>query len=1002
MQPSRVALALTLAGVPVLLAAKAVEKPQMKLKHKDYSVQMLDYSFPSGLRVVFQEDHSQPMVSITAVNDRGSTSDPAGKEGIAHVIEHLWFRSIHVDDNGKPLPKVWDLLEEMGANLNAFTADDQTVYMTVAPSQNLPALLALEGLRMRDAVRGVTADNLTVEREVVRNELRMRYENDAGAVFGHLLVKLFPKTHPYGRAAFAGIGNNDSLNAITIDDIRKFAEDHYGPELTTIFVVGDIDTTKASQYLQEIGLDLMKKNPKDPNEKIEPVPPKIRVDVAAKPTEPPPPVEPAEVKGKVTISTVKGPVEGPLVALGWSVPGGWRNDQFMMQIAANQVTPAIYSELNTGWQVGSAPVEGIGCGLQAQMEGSAVICTIELASGQDPKKTVEKALDGLYKQWTFTEDPLSQKFQNYIFNYGTRQTMAYTLQSVDLISSLFSDRVTNAAMYGHYTGDLRYYAATFSAINQVRPAQLMEFAKKYITRERAVAVVMEPYEEGDVKEDSSDAQYRGTRREDAVETSMPVETLTPEFIAKTVIPPDVSKIQQVTLSNGMKLIVMPYTNGPLMQARLIFGGGTVSTPNGEATFADAMSRNESYMSVDSLALAGFDGMTMGPLHTEFDFSGSAGNVEDAMYVLHERVEGILPDTNGRIDWIKDRKGAVLDWMDDPAGWASRTQQERLMPNHPISKWYDHADIERMNGWNAKTTEKVYRAILQPENATLLVVGNVGVDEVKASAEKWLGGWQGWHDDVVTDVAIKTAYPPATQPGERQVLVFDKKNSSQTTVSYSCQLTPLTKDTLAASQVLASVLSEGTWLALREQTGASYGAYAYAYDYPGEGGVNPAYLGMQSLVQNDAAGLAVKAFLGLGEDAKAGKMDPKLVAIRKYAQAQEFVLGQQSSAQMADRLSSQLKKGLSFDVFSTYPKTLGNVSVDQMKGLMDRCVGHEVVTLVGPKDMIVSKLTAEKIPHTVFDWEAERVKYAEKHQIKSILKAEEKKKAEEAKKAGEKK
>ena len=58
----------------------------------------------------------------------------------------------------------------------------------------------------------------------------------------------------------------------------------------------------------------------------------------------------------------------------------------------------------------------------------------------------------------------------------------------------------------------------------------------------------------------------------------------------------------------------------------------------------------------------------------------------------------------------------------------------------------------------------------------------------------------------------------------------KKNSSQTQVTYSCQLHPTTKDTIAAREVLAAVLSDDAWLALREQTGASYGAYAYSYDW----------------------------------------------------------------------------------------------------------------------------------------------------------------------------
>jgi len=853
-------------------------------------------------------------------------------------------------------------------------------------------LLRLEGLRMRSAVEGVGADVLQVEREVVRNELRMRYENASGAVFGHLLVKLFPKTHPYGRAAFAGIGNNDSLNAITIEDVRSFVKDNYGPDKTTLFVVGDFDSAKVNDYLSEIGQDLMV-DPKNPMAEITLVQPKARVSGAA--AEPPPPVEPASVKGKVTVSTVKGAVEGPLVALGWSVPAGWRDHDVLMQVAANQMTPAIYSQLNDAWTQG-APIEGLGCFLQGQLEGSAVICIIELNPGQDGRKIADTALDGLYKQWTTSEDELSRKFSNYLFSYGKLQTMAFTLQQVDLISSLFSDRVTQAAMYAHYTGDLRYYDHTFRTISQVKPEEVSKFAQKYLTRERAVAVVMEPYEDGDVKTDSSDAQYRGARREDAAESVIPLSTLTPEFVAKTVITPDKAKIIEKALPNGMKLVVMPYTSGPLVQARMLFGGGTVSTPAGEATFADAMSRNQSYNYVDSLRLAGFDGMQMGPLHTEMSFSGSAGNFNDAMYVLRTRIDELMPDTNMRINWVKDRKGEVLDWMGKPDGWAPRVQMERLLPNHPLSDWYDHAEIDVMSKWGASVSEKAWRAILQPQNATLMVVGNISEAEVDKAVGTYFAGWGGWHPKTATEIRTTTVYPAPTAPPDRTVLVFHKKNSSQTNVTYECQLNPATPELIPSSQVLGSVLSQGAWLALREETGASYGAYAYTFDYPG----GAHFLGMNSLVQNDKAGLAVKAMLGLGEDAKAGKMDPKLVAIRKYAKAQEYVLGQQSTAQMADRLTGVLKKGLGFEWFDRYPKLLGNVSIEKMAPLMERCVGHEVVTLVGPKDVITAKLTEAGVKHEVFDWEAGRVDYARKHNIKSILEAEEKKAKEAAKKKEE--
>jgi hypothetical protein len=122
------------------------EKPSLQLKLDDYSLSTLDYCFSSGLRIMLQQDHSQPIVSITEVIDKGSDADPVGLEGMAHLIEHLWFRSI---EEGQP--KVWDMLDELGAVLNAFTSVDVTTYMTVVPSTALEEVLKLEGRRLMGA-----------------------------------------------------------------------------------------------------------------------------------------------------------------------------------------------------------------------------------------------------------------------------------------------------------------------------------------------------------------------------------------------------------------------------------------------------------------------------------------------------------------------------------------------------------------------------------------------------------------------------------------------------------------------------------------------------------------------------------------------------------------------------------------------------------------------------------------------------------------------------------
>ena len=110
------AASLLVGGVALATQAVADSPPRasMRANPKPLSIEMRDYVFPSGLRIIFSEDHSQPVVSLTMMVDHGSQDDPQGREGIAHLIEHLWFRSVQPGPDGKDAPKIMDFIKQMG------------------------------------------------------------------------------------------------------------------------------------------------------------------------------------------------------------------------------------------------------------------------------------------------------------------------------------------------------------------------------------------------------------------------------------------------------------------------------------------------------------------------------------------------------------------------------------------------------------------------------------------------------------------------------------------------------------------------------------------------------------------------------------------------------------------------------------------------------------------------------------------------------------------------
>ena len=183
-------LALTLGGSALFgstaLAAespKRAAKPPFKIEVPPYSLDSQVFYLRSGLTVMFQADHSHPIVSIMSIVDHGSGDDPKGAEGCAHFAEHTWFRSeqtvrVGYDEVGNPierkLPSIMDTLQDYGTLMNATTRNDWTDYRTVFSAEYLDLFLQLESRRLKTPYVGVTEEHIETEREVIRNEWRRR------------------------------------------------------------------------------------------------------------------------------------------------------------------------------------------------------------------------------------------------------------------------------------------------------------------------------------------------------------------------------------------------------------------------------------------------------------------------------------------------------------------------------------------------------------------------------------------------------------------------------------------------------------------------------------------------------------------------------------------------------------------------------------------------------------------------------------------------------------
>jgi zinc protease len=210
----------------------------------------LDYTMttlPNGLQVVLLEDHSTPIVHAEVWYHVGSKNERPGRTGFAHLFEHMMFKgSKNVEPEGHPS---W--ISSVGGQSNAYTTEDATVFWQTFPAQYLPLVLWLEADRM--ASLRIEEKVFRTEREVVKEERRMRVENQPYGRLNEIIYDQAFTTHPYKHPT---IGSMHDLEAASVDDVRDFFKTYYVPENATLVLVGDFDTKEAvglvTQYLGRV------------------------------------------------------------------------------------------------------------------------------------------------------------------------------------------------------------------------------------------------------------------------------------------------------------------------------------------------------------------------------------------------------------------------------------------------------------------------------------------------------------------------------------------------------------------------------------------------------------------------------------------------------------------------------------------------------------------------------------------------------------------------------
>jgi zinc protease len=228
------ALALTLA-MPALATAAALKVAPPQLEAQQYQL-------ANGLQVLLHEDHSVPVAAVEVWYHVGSKNERKGRSGFAHLFEHMMFKG---SENLAP-EEHKNFISAIGGRYNATTDFDRTLYFQEFPSNYLERVLWMEADRMRSL--DVSEANFHSERDVVKEERRLRVDNPPfGRLFEVVLANTFT-THPY---RILPIGSIADLDAATIEDVREFHRIYYVPNNATLVVTGDFDPAQVKSWTEK-------------------------------------------------------------------------------------------------------------------------------------------------------------------------------------------------------------------------------------------------------------------------------------------------------------------------------------------------------------------------------------------------------------------------------------------------------------------------------------------------------------------------------------------------------------------------------------------------------------------------------------------------------------------------------------------------------------------------------------------------------------------------------
>ncbi len=401
------------------------------------SVPIEQFRLENGLRVIFSVDRSVPVVSVAVYYDVGSRNEREGRTGFAHLFEHMMFQG------SENVPKAghFQYIFNSGGTMNGTTSSERTNYFETLPANQLPLALWLESDRMRSL--RVTQENLDNQREAVKEEKRLNYDNRP---YSNAFLRLNELIYRNPANAHSTIGSMEDLDAATIDDLREFFRIYYAPNNAVLTIVGDFDPAEARALVEKY--------------------------FASIPAQPPPP--PVSVEEPVEVATRREVYHDrfaqlPALMLGWKAPARRAPEYYALSLASDLLLEGESSRLYKRLVKDEESVVGVQGGL-GERRGPSSLYLFAIPKPGRTTEEIRRAIDEEIARLA-SEGPTAEemeKLRNNIFNDVTRGRQ----------SSLF--RAQRLAEYALYDGDPNLFNTEIDRYLEVTPEEIKQATARYL------------------------------------------------------------------------------------------------------------------------------------------------------------------------------------------------------------------------------------------------------------------------------------------------------------------------------------------------------------------------------------------------------------------------------------------------------------------------------------------------------------------------------------------